>query len=208
MKLGDIKVEALKLMFMGGAMEIGADQLLDFADDHTYGYYLSRMPGAINRAFAVIERKGVLPLRAVQLTAPESGVARFHLPGVAPDLYEVARVSWHRHGVHEPNEDYMLEGGDLIVHDFDKDADYRLVYHPRIERIGAGTSDETEIDIPDEIAELIPYAIKGDLFRDDDSDEADAARARFEYALDEIRRSHAPDFAGAVQTVYGMGWMQ
>lgn len=205
MKLGDIKVEALRLMFMGGALEIGADQLPDFADDTTYGYYLSRMPGAINRAFSVIERRHVLPLKAVRLVADGDGTVRFDLKTLAPDLYDVARVSWLREGTYEPSADYHLEDGALIVHDFEKDAAYTLLYYPRIDRVSAGTDDEKEIELPDEIAEVIPYAIKGDLFRDDESDEAEAARARFEYALNEIEAAHSTGQIHTVATVYGGG---
>lgn len=208
MKLGDIKVEALRLMFMGGALEIGADQLVDFADDQTYGYYLSRMPGAINRAFSIIERRRVLPVKAVRLIATgEGSTARFHLKAVATDLYDVERITYEREGHYDTGIDYHLEGGELIVHDFDKDACYTLLYRPRIDRVSAGTDDQKEIDIPDEIAEVIPYAVKGDLFRDDESDEAEAARARFEYALNEIAVAHSSGQVGAVATVYGGGLM-
>lgn len=205
MKLGDIKLEALRLMFMGGAMEIGADQLLDYADDHTYGYYLSRMPGAINRAFSVIERRHVLPLKAVRLVADGDGTVRFDLKTLAPDLYDVARVSWSREGTYEPSADHHIEGAELLVPAFDPEADYTLLYYPHIARVSAGTDDEKEIDLPDEIAEVIPYAIKGDLFRDDESDEAEAARARFEYALNEIEAAHSTGQIHTVATVYGGG---
>lgn len=203
MKLGEIKVEALRLMFMGGALEIGEDQLEDFADDQTYGYYLSRMPGAINRAFSIIERRHVLPEKAVRLTAEGNGSARFHLKDIAQDLYDVARVVCSRDGTYEPSADYAIEGGDIIVHDFDKDAQYTLLYYPRIERVNTGTNNENELGLPDEIAEAIPYAIKGDLFRDDEAGEADAARAFFEAALHEIALSHERGSQGAVHTAYG-----
>jgi hypothetical protein len=203
LKLGDIKVEALRLMFMGGAMEIGVDQLLDYADDTTYGYYLSRMPGAINRAFSVIERRHVLPVKAVRLTSDCHGTARFDLKTLAPDLYDVARVSWLREGTYEPSADHHIEGAELLVPAFDPDADYTLVYYPCIDRVSAGTDDEKEIELPDEIAEVIPYAIKGDLFCADNEGEADAARAFFEAALHEIALSHVHGSQGAVRTTYG-----
>lgn len=203
MKLGDIKVEALRLMFMGGAMEIGADQLLDYADDTTYGYYLSRMPGAINRAFSVIERRHVLPVKAVRLTSDCHGMARFDLKAAAPDLYDVERITYESDGYYDTSVDYHLEGGALIVHDFEKDAAYTLLYYPSIKRVSAGTPDTEEIDLPDEIAEVIPYAIKGDLFRADNEGEADAARAFFEAALHEIALSHVHGSQGAVRTTYG-----
>ena len=203
MKLGEIKVEALRLMFMGGALEIGADQLVDFADDDTYGYYLSRMPGAINRALAVIERRRVLPVRTVRLTSDGRECARYSLKSIAPDLYEIERLAWSREGEYEPNENYVIEGGDLLVPSFDPEADYTLLYYPRVERVSAGTDDKKEIEIPEEIAEVIPYAIKGDLFRDDESSEADAARAFFESALRDIVLSRNAGSQGSVCTAYG-----
>lgn len=203
MKLGDIKVEALRLMFMGGATEIGADQLLDYADDTTYGYYLSRMPGAINRAFSVIERRHVLRVKAVRLTSDGHGTVRFDLKALAPDFYDVERITCESDGYYDTGVDYHLEGGELIVHNFEKDAAYTLLYYPSIKRVSAGTPDTEEIELPDEIAEVIPYAIKGDLFRADNEGEADAARAFFEAALHEIALSHVHGSQGAVRTTYG-----
>ena len=49
MKLGEIKIEALKLMFIneGDDIDIGSLELL--AQDEIYKNYLVNMPGAINR---------------------------------------------------------------------------------------------------------------------------------------------------------------
>ncbi|MBQ8717830.1 MAG: hypothetical protein IJY66_01015, partial [Clostridia bacterium] len=93
MKLGDIKAQALSLMFVNTSEEIAHDNIVDRAGDDTYGYYLVRMPEAINRAFSVLERKRVLPVRRCELVAA-AGVEtprgiRFDLGTLVNDYYDV-----------------------------------------------------------------------------------------------------------------------
>ena len=57
MKLGDIKIQALKLMFVNYNDDISIDSLPTLSTDQNYGSYLVNMPGSINRCFASIEEK-------------------------------------------------------------------------------------------------------------------------------------------------------
>lgn len=205
MKLGEIKLEALRLMFMGGALEIGWDQLVDMLDDDTYGYYLSRMPGAIDRALAVIERRRVVPTRSYAFEAAGEEVLRLDLRAEIPDFYDIERLICEDGCGYDGAAPYRREGDVLVILSPEDGARYTLLYLPTLRRVGAGTDDALELSLPDQIACLIPYAIKGDLFRDDDPDEAEAARARFEMGLEEIRQGRRDGYAGSVRTVYGGG---
>ena len=197
MKLGEIKIEALKLMFASYEIDFTEAQLNEKAASDTYRDYLINMPGAINRAFAVIENKGVLPSKSIEV---DSAVLK--LPA---DVLAVDRVVYKGKGEYIPNFPYALEGNTLILHDQIREGEqYTLYYKPRITRVSSGTSNEkdlTEYGIPDYIAVYIPYFIKGELYREEQPGEASEAHNLFMKALDEL----IPDSAGggSVTTVFG-----
>lgn len=191
MKLGEIKIEALKLMFVNYNIDLEIDKLQDLALDENYGSYLVNMPGAINRCFSVIEDKGVLPVKAYTLKA-ENGLAsgvfmRFDLSKLIKDYFAIERLVFSSPcGEYIGDFDYQKEGETIVIKDFDENDTYTVLYLPKIERISALTENDTEIDIPDNIAQHIPYFIKGDLYRDDEPNEASEARNWFEAAMDAI----------------------
>jgi hypothetical protein len=212
MKLGDIKAQAISLMFVNTTEEIAHDNLLDHVDDDTYGYYLVRMPEAINRAFSAIERARVLPVRSQELIAAAGAETlrgvRFDLGTLISDYYDVERVVKETRASYETVTDYFREGDAIVIEGFDTAAMYRLLYRPSIRRIGAGTSDDYEVsEIPDRIACYLPYAIKAEIFRNDDPDEADVCRVIFETALSAIAMEEKTSRQGRVRTVYGGGLM-
>jgi hypothetical protein len=211
MKLGDIKAEALRVMFVNAGRDIAADNLVDYVGDNTYGYYLVNMPGAINRAFCMLERARVLPLRSCELIAA-AGVetargVRFDMNVIARDFYDAERLVKESAHSYDATADYMREEDSILIENYDTAAMYRLLYRPSVRRVTMGTPDDYEVEMPDHIAALIPYAVKADLFRDDDPDEAERARKRFEEELamlsGEVRGSHQ----GRVKTVYGGGML-
>ena len=59
MTLGEIKIEALKLMFTNSQHDIAVSDLSNLYQDGNYGSYLVNMPGAINRAFDRIQQKDI-----------------------------------------------------------------------------------------------------------------------------------------------------
>jgi hypothetical protein len=212
MKLGDIKAQVLSLMFVNTSEEIAHANIVDRAGDDTYGYYLVRMPEAINRAFSALERKRVLPVRRCELVAA-AGVEtprgiRFDMETLVDDYYDVERVTMESYGGYESVVDYFREGDSILFERFNLSALYTLLYRPSIRRINAGTQDDYEVsEIPDRIACYLPYAIKAELYRNDDPDEAEMARAVFEQAMAEIAAEERGSHQGRVRTVYGGGLM-
>lgn len=193
MKYGEIKIEALKLMFINMGDDISADNLESYEQDDTYSVYLVNMPGSINRCFSAFENKGVLPPKS-KILETKNGVAsgafiRFDLQSVISDFCEIDRiVSETDSGEYCGDCDYQTEGDTLVLERFD-DSDgitYTVVYKPKIPRVEALTDNEWEIPVPDNIASLIPYYIKGDLYRDDEPNEASEARNWFEAGVSEI----------------------
>lgn len=192
MKYGDIKIEALKLMFINMGDDITVDKLDTYAQDDTYSGYLVNMPGSVNRCFSVLESRGVLPPESKTLTASD-GVAsgafiRFNLPSLIENFYDIDRVvSETSDGEYCGDCDYQTEGDTLVLERYDdEDITYTVLYRPTIPRVESLTDDDWEIPVPENIAALIPYFVKGDLYRDDEPNEASEARNWFEAGIEEI----------------------
>lgn len=184
MKLGEIKLEAINLMFVSYNSNPSIEDLENLENDENYGFYISNMAGAINRAFSAIEEKRILPQIARKLTDGESayGRVKFTLPS---NLYDIDRITYADEFDYQGNVDFMLEGDTIIIPE--RKGDYSIIYYPKITRVSSLTDEETEIAIPDTIASLIPYYIKGDLYRDDEPQEASEARNWFEQMADAMR---------------------
>lgn len=189
MKLGDIKIESLKIMFVSTHTDLSIGQLNNALNDENYSSYLVNMPGAINRCFSTLEEKRVLPIKAYTLKASE-GLAsakyiRFDLASLIEDFCDIDRLVCERGEEYEGNAEFRMEGNILVLPIFDDEV-YTVLYYPSIPRITSETDNETELPIPDKIAAHIPYFVKGDLFRDDEPDEANEARNWFEAAMEQI----------------------
>lgn len=189
MKLGDIKVESLKIMFASTHTDLSISELDNALRDENYGSYLVNMPGAINRCFSVLEEKRVLPIKSYTLTASE-GLAsgsfiRFDLSEIIEDFCDIDRLVCEEEESYNGNAEFRMEGNVLVLPLFD-DKVYTVLYYPTIPRITSETDNNEELDIPDKIAAHIPYFVKGDLYRDDEPNEANEARNWFEAAMEQV----------------------
>ena len=206
MKLGEIKIEALKLMFINYNIDISIEELARYLQDENYASYLVNMPGAINRCFANIEERGVLPSKSFVLKT-EDGLAsaafiRFDLPTLIEDFFAVDRIIYECGDNYDGDHDYRMEGNTLVLENFDDEREsFILLYKPKVERVLASTENETEIEIPENIAVHIPYFIKGDLYRDDEPNEASEARNWYEAAMEGLSTAKE-NKTGKVKSTY------
>jgi hypothetical protein len=206
MKLGDIKIESLKLMFVNYNTDIAITDLESYMQEENYASYLVNMTGAINRCFSSIESKGVLPSKAKVLKATD-GLAsgafiRFDLSELIDDFYAIDRVVYENdNGEYDGDCDYRLEENTLVLKKFDDDESYTVLYKPSITRVTSLTDNNSELDIPENIASQIPYYVKGDLYRDDEPNEASEARNWYEAAMESILSSRVSR-TNAVKNVY------
>lgn len=191
MTLGEIKIEALRLMFANANEDIDASLMEIYRSDDNYRDYLGGMPGAINRCFAEIEKRGILPSKSCQLTGGtrDGCFTRFSPKSLVPDFGEVDRLVYTCGAIYDPSHPYRMEGDVIVTESVSAGETYILLYKPRITRITSSTDEQTVIDVPENIAAAIPYYIKGDLFRDDEPNEAGEARNWFEAAIENIPRA-------------------
>ena len=210
MKLGEIKIEALKLMFINGSEVLLLDDLEDFESDDNYGFYLVKMNGAINRCFSDLEMKGVLPARVHVLTYAQARVYEriFSYDISAVPMTELLKVicentkSGRRDVMDVDEVGYFPEEGEILLPPIDEDERYKLSYRPRIERLTVLSDDKAEIDVPEHIAAIIPLYIKGDLYAEDEPNAAAEARNQYEAACEQIKDSERS--CASVNTVYAL----
>ena len=204
MTLGDVKAQALQMM--GFDEYVDGDNVDDFAEDDNFGPLLRQMWSAVNRCFADLETKRVLPLQRASLPSPtgKGTWRRFDYSGIS-DLFEVVRLVMEtNYGVDDDHPFLLEEGGMLRVNDYDDTANYVVLYRPKLERLTAYTADSTVIDLPDALAAAVPYFVKSEVHRFDEPDEAGEARNFYEAAVEQYASRAEISRQGAVQTVYGM----
>lgn len=206
MKYGEIMIETLKLMFPSAREEITFENLDGYVFDNKYKSYLFNMPGSINRCFSRIEEKGILPPRVHTLDGADGvksvSFIRFDLRALIDDFCELERVICERSdGEYCGAHPYRREG-DVIALRLEEDAVYSIVYRPSIKRITDATDKDEELMLPEGICSLIPYYVKGDVYRDDEPNEAAEARNWFEQETDEMLRRIYSDHVDRVDTVY------
>lgn len=194
MTYAQIYAESLKLMFATLTDDIAptAEGMGKLLTDPNYRDYLIIMPGAVNRCFADLEAKKVLPWRTVKPnmdTADDvsGGYKRLLLSEMIPDCYEVERVICHR-GYGERidlvmHEDCFLEGDELIL---PAGEEYVIHYTPTLPRIDDGTDLDTTVPLPRTLAEVIPYYVKGELYRLEEPHEAAEAHNLYEERVAQV----------------------
>ena len=180
MTLGEIKIESLRLMFAGnlgyGLNENGLNALLS---DDNYNVYLYAMTGAINRCFADLESKGATPIKSMVLR-------RDHLTDGVFDLTAIEKYSSLDSVTDKDgrNVEFVKKGNYLYPPPLLSDEDYCVIYyHVGLPRIGEDTGNSKQIELPDELARLIPYFIKGEVYREEDPNEAGEARNWYEQGV-------------------------
>lgn len=212
MKLGEIKAEAYRLMF--------ADiEFTDFSDEEylnktletieqnpNYSEYANAMTGAINRCFASLENKRVIPEKRVIMEFSKIGVNKVDISDIADDIHSIDRISYLNEdkNLYIPSVDFAKEGRDTVIMNVMQGGEYTLIYYPKITRVKSTDGNSDDVELPDDIACLIPYFIKGELYRHDDANEAAEARNTYEAMIDELC-DHSSSSYGCVDNVYTYG---
>lgn len=225
MTYGEIKLETLKMMFLNAQDWINEDWLTAYEDDETYRSYLANMQGSINRCFSSIEEKRILPSRqktlSVSMGKAEGSFIRFDLSELIEDYFDLERVIRESYeGDYEADCDYRREGDVLVLpccwkeskgeklpcFDLGSNIFYHVVYTPKIKRVSSKTKDTDNIDLPENICAYVPYYLKGELFRDDEPNEAADAINQFEQRMNEIAQRGISK-ATSVKSIYSQtGW--
>jgi hypothetical protein len=183
MKLGEIKEEALKLMFANTKKDFTYTNFETLKEDPNFAGYLNSMNGAINRSFDKIKSLKKQPKEIHEVdTTLTTGFLRVDTTTI-PNYDRVIRVTYESETEYLGNVDYMMEGKYILLKDKLEEAKYRIIYSKKMPYITSATTDATEIALPDELLRIIPFYIKYNLYEEDEPELAARAKNEFDEGL-------------------------
>ncbi len=202
MKYGELKIECLKVMDELNDT-ITFDSLEDYEELDSYIDLFRRLPGSINRAMDRIANRKKLPTKIITLENPEEvgDFLSFDLALVS-DFRSVKRVSYIEGSVFNPSIDYIYEGSNLMISKVYSHGIIKLVYYPKAPAVNDYTLNTDELNLPDELARIIPYYVKSDLMDREEAAIAADARNKFEMALDDITLNEEDTYSLTIDKVY------
>ncbi len=212
MKLGELKIETLMLIFPSISIEVDTDSeyalndaLSNLMADPNYCDYLSAMTGAINRCFTNLEQKGVIPSVSIEVArsgfVERGGKLSINLREITEGYLE--HVAYYDKNGYKARCDFIRESSEIILLEDFGNGIYTFVVTPAIPRIKNITGASYVIELPDRITSLMPYFVKSEIVRADDESEANDARALFEQGIAELI-SEKEGYQGAVKIVFKM----
>ncbi len=174
MKYTDIKKDALRLM---GKIPDTVQNEYDTSDIRAY---LLGMNNSIMRAVDRMKSLSLLPPKTVEL--PKVKYSNFYSYrydeiGISGEVLRVVKLD----SLKLKEVPFATLKDKLSVY-LEKDESFFVEYFPKYSR---AFSDDEEIDLPDELARLIPYYIKADLYEEEEPVLSAAARNMFEDYLKE-----------------------
>ena len=198
MKIGEMKAQAVALMLPSVSVKLdeSSDEdiiraIYEMKSDPNLESILEGSVGAINRAIAYIESRGLSVVRCVDI--PSSTCERKNgktLLTPSEDFLSPERVLLHQGDVTYALG-FEMENGMILAHSQGGGV-YTVVYKTKIPRITRATSDAYEIELPYGIAESIPYYIVSDIAREDNEELAKYAFEIFEKTVNSIGQREAP----------------
>ena len=205
MELREVKMQALRLMHADVQIVHDAE-VAGLEWDSNYGPLYAAIPAAINRCYADLEARHVLPISRTELTGGE-GKGRWHRFSYADlpvPVSAIARLAVESGAYIDDDHPFVYEEeGILRVEDYDPAATYMLYYYPALPRVWDTTSNDTQMPLPDALAEAVPWFVMSEIFRVDEPGEANDGRNHYEAMVEQYAQQLNVRRQGAVQTVFG-----
>lgn len=192
MKLADLKLEALRIMNINNDMELRSEKFQSIISEKRFAKYLNNMTNSINRAIDIINHRRITTQKttAMDKLLIKRGLLtnRYDLTSI-DDILSVDRI------IYEDNCKYLKSipfdnEGECVVVSIQYDPKFlKLLYWSKIPAIKETLQDSDEIPhLSDELARIIPYYIKYDLYQEDEPDLALHAKNTFEQGIESLRK--------------------
>ena len=108
----------------------------------------------------------------------------YKLDSLIPDFYKIDKLYFENYSHELINRtDYILEDGNTLVIDDKLIGNFIMKYQCYPTKIDDDTDDDDEINLPDEVAVILPLYIASQLYKDDDVALATQYRNEFETAV-------------------------
>ena len=191
MKLGEIKLEALKIMNINNDSVLVLNNMDAILGEKRYAKYLNNMFNCINKAIDVINHKKILPQERIEMSelALKQGAInnRFDVSSIK-DFLSISRIVYEDNNGYQERVPFEREGKMVVVSNKYLPEYLAMVYDTRIDNITENIADTDEIPgLSDELARLIPYYIKFELYQEDEPDLAFTAKNTFEQGIESLR---------------------
>lgn len=210
MKLGEIKLMALKLMFVDTDITYNISDIEEYYNNNNTREKLIRMNDSINRALNLYYQRVGLPRakKTVVLDGEGDGSTYFlnsisDLYAQIPDLYNVLKVrilSTYKSSIY--NADFEFNDGEIVftnLHRYITETENENmtieVFYETVPRYIENTDVDTEFDldtinIPNEIQFEIPKYVKGEMYEEDEPQMALYAKNEFLNYLQFVKKPH------------------
>lgn len=205
MKIGEIKLQALSLIFPDATFEYAegglSELLFNLRSQSRYAPYLKASVGAINRALASVEQKGLSGTELYTETVRGNLGWHYVYLNKIEDFCALEGVSLIKDGKREATS--FERSGIILAIESPKDSVIEIAYQRRLKRITHSTDDNEEITLPFGIEEAIAYFVMSDLLLGERPSEAVLARNIYEGMVNECRKTEGE--GTFLNTVFSLG---
>lgn len=197
----EIRVISLQKMFL-----ITGDQIEE--NDGTKPY-LAAMPGAYNEAVELLSttNRFIQKEHRIECDGTQKKIS-VNLKKEIPDLYQMKPNGIYfddgRSGV-TSYYGYELVGDEYLVLNGRKKGTYHIFYRAYPLRVKSGMKGDTDLQLDDDVAVLVPLYIASQLYKDDDISIATTYRNEFEVGREVLMNERNGSFAA--QFVSKTGWL-
>lgn len=197
MKIGDLKIATLKILELPQDNMLYFDRLSEIETEDAYIGYLEAFLPSLQRSLMRITTSKVLPYKTVKIDANtpleknNELIVKAKIRNLAEDIYNIEDVFYEDTQGDITKCGYSIYGGYLTIKK-EYQLNFKVVYAPRLPLIISNENindyDLDILEIPDEIQNIIPYAIKADIYEEDSPSKANQARNLFEAYLNEFKQ--------------------
>lgn len=202
MTWGECKLAALQTMF--------SNEGADLQEDDTNKEYIDAMPAKVNEALQQACLAGRPLVKKFSVTVSGTAQTDTVVPGVSAvlpaqaGLYHLdmsalaprfrclnggAPMLETENGYGEA-QNWHMEGDTVLVIPADVTGEYTVWYRAYPEAVTAVTADDAVLDVPAEMAALLPLYIASQLYKDDDLSMATMWRNEWEDGLEKVRDAY------------------
>lgn len=174
MKYKDIKKDALRLM------GVIPDTVENEYDTSNIRAYILGMNNSIMRAIDRMKSLSLIPPKTLELPkVKKNNYYYFWISElkISKNILRIVKIE----SLKLVEVDYIILNNKISVY-LEKDESYMIEYLPEF---NSNFDDSDEIEVPDELARLIPYFIKADLYEEEEPALSASARNMFEGYLSE-----------------------
>ena len=208
MKWGELKLATMQTIF--------ANEGPNLSEDDSNQDYLQMMPAKTNEALQQacvvrpLVKKWTVTVSAdaqqetvepgVSVTLPvQQGLYHLDMTVLVPRFRAIhdGEVMLDSGGVYGYAEEWQIEGDTTLVIPGETVGEYTVFYRAYPQTIDATTEDSVEIDVPAEVAHLLPLYIASELYKDDDLAMATMWRNEWEDGLEKVRQAYDESADGA-----------